>query len=161
MAEDGLLRSRETRGTRRSRRLDTRFLRRLGAQLHVLRCQWPQLDRALLRNFRQSLSRNKRAHLIGFPNLSRVVSAKSPARKSEVVVAQQRESATKRSALGARLHGAACRGVSEQFLFEEQTRRRQGGHGRPRRLGHTQRRPPAGSCSAACPSPAKAGRRSA
>ena len=50
MAEDGVPRDRGDDQARRSRRLDVGVLRRLGSELHVLRCSRPQRDRPLLRD---------------------------------------------------------------------------------------------------------------
>ena len=58
VAEDGLCGNRGVHQARRSGRVDPRLLRRMGAQLHVLRRQRAQLHRPLLRDVRRQRRRH-------------------------------------------------------------------------------------------------------
>src|SRR5262249_42661095 len=104
VAKNGVLRSRATDAARRSRRMDTRFLRRMGAELHVLCGQWSQLDREILRDVREFVSGDRGAHASNLSDITSLVPAESTTHKSEVVAAQQHQPAGKRTFDGAGLY---------------------------------------------------------
>jgi hypothetical protein len=116
-----LPRNRRDDEARRARRLDARFLRRLGAELHALHRHRSQRHRPFLRDVWQRRRRHARTNAAREPDVARLVSAESAVPARQLVDAQQHQHAAVGDSVRDELRREGQGPLSEQLLPEKQT----------------------------------------